>query len=803
MLTLNVEGKCGGQKEEPKCKCGSGIPNLKAKKETIPDITNFLKYTHYLEGGTFNLSGYLQDGGEIGTRGKNINNVTEVSVYYWNNNDRIPILIGVIRHQGGDNQETKYYSYSYDRAKGLGNWRSFDRDSSKSLLQLLDDQNCLRNHAVPFNIQDSTSGYIINGSNSNCINKYRNITESKPIPTHPPGSNYISKAYMTTGLHGSTLSTRISRVTLHGKSVTFSTPSEAVEEIRLYSYQGSGQVPLMIEFLKRGGGSRWYESTDQSHLSWREVGDGSNFYDGDDDPQPTPKLSEKLDEVLCKRHNNVTIDLSSTRTNRQSYCCNEHKSENRISVEEGYVTTAGETKTSYYKHTIINTSFNLAGIYYTVGGIRRNIKLSGSHFPTSVNSVYAFYCGKEEPSLIYLDSDNVMTKGWYKKGTDENWIWTYTGIDPKDFESNNLECKQWMKLRIVLDGCGCDNLPDCPNSGGTDRLTDEQLKEELAKEAKEVIKKRDELIKQSQLLATTPVPGAFPGSGGSSGGGVGGSSKYHEIRVTNDENGLLRPKVKVTGQKDGQGKAKLELDYANSSANAGGPGGGAQASGPRGRDSTWSWNRLKDLGSVFIDVLLPKPYTKSVPSPLSKADPGKTGLTAASSNKTATQNPESKQKLDSRGQDATGLPGEKSPDKGDESTSETAQGAGLPSDALQSEVGEDGDKGTVKDGLGVAGKSGVGVGNTVSIPPQLQAVDLVTGSASLASGVYTGTSALTPEALPAEPTPQPEKVADPVSGGILAGAGYFFATSAGSAATFFGGWKLYNRYKGDPWVRQV
>ncbi|AFZ79755.1 hypothetical protein BEWA_026040 [Theileria equi strain WA] len=28
-------------------------------------------------------------------------------------------------------------------------------------------------------------------------------------------------------------------------------------------------------------------------------------------------------------------------------------------------------------------------------------------------------------------------------------------------------------------------------------------------------------------------------------------------------------------------------------------------------------------------------------------------------------------------------------------------------------------------------------------------------------------------------------------------------TLAGSAATFFGGWKLYNRYRGDPWVRQI
>ncbi|AFZ81180.1 hypothetical protein BEWA_005880 [Theileria equi strain WA] len=35
-------------------------------------------------------------------------------------------------------------------------------------------------------------------------------------------------------------------------------------------------------------------------------------------------------------------------------------------------------------------------------------------------------------------------------------------------------------------------------------------------------------------------------------------------------------------------------------------------------------------------------------------------------------------------------------------------------------------------------------------------------------------------------------------------AGYVSSgTLAGSAATFFAGWKLYNRYKGDPWVRQI
>ncbi|AFZ80123.1 hypothetical protein BEWA_029740 [Theileria equi strain WA] len=59
----------------------------------------------------------------------------------------------------------------------------------------------------------------------------------------------------------------------------------------------------------------------------------------------------------------------------------------------------------------------------------------------------------------------------------------------------------------------------------------------------------------------------------------------------------------------------------------------------------------------------------------------------------------------------------------------------------------------------------------------------------------------------AEETPKAAKVFAglPVAGGILSWSafGTSSGTLAGSAATFFGGWKLYNRYKGDPWVRQI
>ncbi|AFZ80032.1 hypothetical protein BEWA_028820 [Theileria equi strain WA] len=58
---------------------------------------------------------------------------------------------------------------------------------------------------------------------------------------------------------------------------------------------------------------------------------------------------------------------------------------------------------------------------------------------------------------------------------------------------------------------------------------------------------------------------------------------------------------------------------------------------------------------------------------------------------------------------------------------------------------------------------------------------------------------------PAEPG-KTEAFADVASGGILTvltGAGTYGGPLAGSAATFFAGWKLYKNFKGDPWVRQI
>ncbi|EKX73808.1 hypothetical protein BEWA_038450 [Theileria equi strain WA] len=81
----------------------------------------------------------------------------------------------------------------------------------------------------------------------------------------------------------------------------------------------------------------------------------------------------------------------------------------------------------------------------------------------------------------------------------------------------------------------------------------------------------------------------------------------------------------------------------------------------------------------------------------------------------------------------------------------------------------------------------------------------------------TGAEGSAPPPAPPETNPplQPEAASDQltaeplVAGGLATGLGIWSisgissGTLTGAGATFFGGFKLYNRYKGDPWVRQI
>ncbi|AFZ80808.1 hypothetical protein BEWA_002150 [Theileria equi strain WA] len=512
-LNLDINGKCDGI-----CKCGLDRSNgMNTKKATdIRGVTNFTEYTHRLQNGTFTLNGDLGGGHKIRVGGiirSSIENVTEVSVYYWNGNDSIPILLGITKVS----DTPEYYSY-WGNGGGLGNWNN-RLTSDKSLEYLLDDQNCRRNHAIPFNITSSQSGDL--PQNSNCIKDYRRIDPTRSL--NPPGSNYISKAYMTTGLHGSTLSTMISRVTYNNQPTDIPHISDPIDVITLYSYPGSDSVPLMIEFKPNVGDSKWFYSTNLDEKNWMEHGDGSRFYD--EGTTPLPALSAKLDEVLCKQHNNVTLNLTKSNSRNlaekassgkdNKYCCDEHKKDSgRISVTEGNIKVNGVSKTtSYYKHSLVPGT-PVAGIYYKDSGSsdRKKITFSGVFFPIGgVRSVYTFYCGKDDPLLIYVDSPtNGAARGWYKKdsdGTPWKWIGGIHSITESHLKSV-LSCDNWRKLRIVLRQAGCSGLPDCLESS----KLDEQLEQEMQEEEKIAGAEREKEIAK--------VPSAeLEGPDGNNGGG--------------------------------------------------------------------------------------------------------------------------------------------------------------------------------------------------------------------------------------------------------------------------------------------
>ncbi|AFZ80765.1 zinc finger protein DHHC domain-containing protein [Theileria equi strain WA] len=483
ILTLNLKKKCG---EDGTCTCqsGSNIPGIEAKKFVDKPTKGFIKYVHYTTGGIFKLSKTLGSNGgriiEVGGTGarKPIEGVKEVAVYYWNGAPNKPILLGITKDYGQPTLYGKYLSFwGNEQVKGLGE------------LDALDDFNCKINDAVVFNITSSQSSDLLNNSNSTCITKYRNIAESNP-PNNPSGSEYVTTAYK---IHGH--NTKISRVTYKGKDTDIDlTKHGPVSQIRLYSYPGSVSVPIMLEFKPPDSGtSRWFYSTNINGVKWLETGD-SGFYDNTDNTTPKPALSEQLDKVLCSKYNNVTLNLTKGTYNTGArYCCDDHKSDARISVIKGEIRVNGQVMTSYYQHTIRN-GYSLGGIYYKDGSNRNKITLPGVSFPISgINNVYVFYCQGNGPSLIYVDSGNSAARGWYKNSNGQwTWILQLSGIKHADIDSGP-NCSKWKRLKEVLSPLGCDKLEDC--TYGRDNEQKDQDEKQLAKEEKEAEKERNNALK--------------------------------------------------------------------------------------------------------------------------------------------------------------------------------------------------------------------------------------------------------------------------------------------------------------------
>ncbi|EKX72024.1 hypothetical protein BEWA_017030 [Theileria equi strain WA] len=530
MLTLNVNCQGGGKDGDGTCKCGSNIHNLEAKKWIDQPTKGFIKLTHYSKI-PFSLKKEL--GGfriiEVGgvSERQPIKDVVSVSVYFWEGAKNKPILLGIKKR---DKHEPTFYG----KANTGITWRNSTVQNLDEQ-QALDNQNCHNNGAVPFNIKGSTSGDLLRDDKVTCVNTTRRIELVGGSKNHP-GSEYVTTTYKVSG------DTKISRVTYRGKDTTdLSPPTYPVGVIRLYSYPGAINVPLMLEFKSEndGSGSACFESKDTSGTNWLEYGSGNSFYNGDQGtPEPTDALSEQLDRVLCKYHNNVTLDLTKERYNNgDEYCCSEHKDGYKISVTSGEIKVNGVSKTaSYCNHTI--RGGKLAGVFYKDYGQRKNIKLHGSPFPIDgVDNVYVFYCQGNGPSLIYVDSKSAVDRGWYKKGDGNNWTWNSKLSVIRPAELKNLSCAKWKRLKGVLTECSCTNLTDdC-----SDPKQDEDEKQ-LQQEEEEVQKERQNAVALTSADSQAPTdPAPSPNAGNPSSTGIGSGSpsgSYTSPSSQQDDTGI-------------------------------------------------------------------------------------------------------------------------------------------------------------------------------------------------------------------------------------------------------------------------
>ncbi|EKX71995.1 hypothetical protein BEWA_016730 [Theileria equi strain WA] len=233
-------------------------------------------------------------------------------------------------------------------------------------------------------------------------------------------------------------------------------------------------TPLLVEVKIQGGTYKYYTTK----------GNGNSWTSDIDPPSPLTddELERKLEYLNCQHNKAATLDISlensQKHANSSRYCCSKHENdgEAKVSVSEVpvYCQVQNHKSTSNitaYKHSISDSYGKLSGIkFYENDGQdkRRNIKLKEVSFPNIwCQSIYAFYCEKRDPVLIYVDSSvQTNVQGWYKKNppNDDNVTWIKLQGIPDDIKPetiNNCSNKEINTLVEVLSNAGCPNLGRC------------------------------------------------------------------------------------------------------------------------------------------------------------------------------------------------------------------------------------------------------------------------------------------------------------------------------------------------------
>ncbi|AFZ80304.1 hypothetical protein BEWA_031570 [Theileria equi strain WA] len=431
-IQMDIKRQPTGDKPYDMYKANSSPGNVPiALVKTLDSpVRGFFRVTHTanMATGSFTLSGTLVGGD--GIRGIS-NPIDSVSVYYWNSNDQTPILLEI----NDTNGNTKYYSYADNytvsvRRNGIWAQRGYESLKHTDLEEMLDDQNCHRNITIPIDLKDPAN-----------LKPFYKTIEKKATPylrnkrvTPGTSPNLPRGAKRDYEIEICNVKNEISRVTYGGKEITgIEPPRGKSSELRKYKWKHApdtdSKVPLLVEFISSGKSS-WYENLDKDSLTWASIGDDEDvkiFYSGHPPQGPfTEELTEKLDEVSCRVHHTVGIDISRKNTGR-SYC---HSECYPKKIKVTHLKNPRLPDYNIYEHSPAPTgqkTFTVTSIVY--GNKEQALEQSNLTFPLrEVSKVIVYFpvCNGDHPVAIRVER-NGESATWLKNESGE-WM----QFNPKD-----------------------------------------------------------------------------------------------------------------------------------------------------------------------------------------------------------------------------------------------------------------------------------------------------------------------------------------------------------------------------------
>ncbi|EKX72564.1 hypothetical protein BEWA_050320 [Theileria equi strain WA] len=403
----------------------SGIHPILISKDYSGLPKGFFRVTHQtITWMPFKLSRNLGKGGTIlssvGSPEVPISDVKEVSVYYWDGNLDLPILLEINKDTG----IIDYYSHAtIYRNRVLGDNWSQSGNRGKGLVHLLDEKNGQRNNAIPINLRnpEDLSQFYKDSRVPPYIKNIRNITNSGSSPPLTiPGGNYIVKEYT---INGGTA--KISRVTFGGKDTTGInlTKNDEISKIRIYKWKDDNEdIPLLVEFISDSNQHTFFENLTKESLVWQGVDpkDSKKFYK----TTLQQPLTDKLDDVSCRVHRTVSINVS-----KQGYqYCHDRCKSKRIKVKK----SASGLFPGYigYEHTAFR------GQTFTVTAITNNDREQNSSLKSPLRdvkrvTVYFPDCTGGSPIAIRIEYENGKVHEEWLKNEKEQLV-SFSSSDNKN-----------------------------------------------------------------------------------------------------------------------------------------------------------------------------------------------------------------------------------------------------------------------------------------------------------------------------------------------------------------------------------